>query len=91
MKSYEYRELSMEAWFCVCSVDRDCGWWALGTGGLSPIGGTMMGGRTGREEGIMYSDSSSLSRASSPVPVLKAEVVLGTQDNYGSIITHDLF
>lgn len=25
-----------------------------------------MGGRTGREEGIMYSDSSSLSLASSP-------------------------
>lgn len=32
-----------------------------------------MGGRTGREEGTMYSDSSSLSRASSPVTDLKAE------------------
>lgn len=31
-----------------------------------------MGGRTGREEGIMYSDSSSLSCASSPVTGLRA-------------------
>lgn len=31
-----------------------------------------MGGKTGREEGIMYSDSSSLSRASSPVTGLWA-------------------
>lgn len=31
-----------------------------------------MGGKTGREEGIMYSDSSSLSRASSPVICLRS-------------------
>lgn len=31
-----------------------------------------MGGKTGREEGTMYSDSSSLSRASSPVICLRS-------------------
>lgn len=75
---YEYLELSVETWVCVWSADRGCE--GLRTGGDSPTGGAVMGGKTGREEGIMYSDSSSLSRASSPVTDLKAEDDLRTNN-----------
>lgn len=53
-----------------------------------------MGGKTGREEGTMYSDSSSLSRASSPVICLrsgeglernKARFIQSTAKNIDSI------
>lgn len=47
---------------------------------VSPADSAVMGGRTGREEGIMYSDSSSLSRASSPVTALRAGDGLGTNN-----------
>lgn len=53
---------SAEAWVCVGTADTDCG--GLGIGGVSPMSEVGMGGRTGREEGIMY--SSSLSCPSSP-------------------------
>lgn len=59
-----YRGFSVEAWICICRLACGC----LGTAGVSTTGGgAAMGGRTGREEGTMYSDSSSLSRASSPI------------------------
>lgn len=58
----EYRAFSAEAWVCVGTADTGCG--GLGIGGVSPMSGVGMGGRTGREEGIMY--SSSLSCPSSP-------------------------
>lgn len=78
---FEYRELSAGAWFCVWSAEDGWGCGCLGTGGVSTTGGDVMGGKTGREEGIMYSDSSSLSRASSPVTGLRAEGALGTNTN----------
>lgn len=46
---------------------------------MSPTGGAGMGGRMGREEGTMYSDSSSLSRASSAGPGLRTEEGLRTK------------
>ena len=71
--------MSAEACVCVWSADGGCE--GLGTGGSSPTGGAVTGGRTGREEGIMYSDSSSLSRASSPATGLGAGEGLETNKN----------
>lgn len=53
----------LEAELCACSVDRGRGCACRATAGFSPAGGAATGGRMGREVGIMYSDSSSLSRA----------------------------
>lgn len=70
-----YRELCVGAWVCVWSAGRGCG--CLGIADVSPAGRAVMGGRTGREQGNMYSDSSSLSRASSPVTGLMPGEGLG--------------
>lgn len=60
---------------------------------ISPIGGAVTGGRTGREEGIMYSDSSSLSHASSPVTDLRVGDGLRTNKPrgiYGESVNLDM-
>lgn len=54
----------LEAELCACSADRGRGCACRATAGFSPAGDAAARGRMGREEGIMYSDSSSLSRAS---------------------------
>lgn len=63
---------AVETVVCVWSAEADWGCGERVTCGISPIGAAVMGGRTGREVGIMYSDSSSLSRVSSPVTGLWA-------------------
>lgn len=67
----KYLELSDEAVLCVCVAGREWGCECRGTGGISHTGSAVMGGRMGREEGTMYSDSSSLLRVSSAVPGLR--------------------
>lgn len=64
---------------CVCAVSREWGCECRGTAGISPTGGAAMGGRMGREDGIMYSDSSSLSRTSSAAPGLRTGEGLRTK------------
>lgn len=72
----KYLEFELDACICAWGVASD-----LGTGGISAGGGAV----TGREEGIMYSESSSLSWASSPVTGLKSEDGLETNQQFNDI------
>lgn len=73
---FDYRELSAvaaaaaAAWLCACDAATAWGCESHGTAGGSPAAAPPIGGSAGREVGIMYSDSSSLSRPSSPVACL---------------------
>lgn len=77
-KLFDYRELSAAdavtaaaAWLCVWDAAPAWGCECHGTAGGSPAAAAPIGGSAGRDEGIMYSDSSSPSRPSSPVNCLR--------------------